>query len=88
MAKVRKAGLDIVVKVADAEGNTQARFLISAGSLWYFRRNAREPSRRYSWRQLVELIEAETAERRAARKPAGKSGAARPGAKTSSSKKS
>lgn len=87
MAKVRKAGLDIVVKVADAEG-TQARFLISAGSLWYFRRNAREPSRRYSWRQLVEMIEAESAERRAARKPAGKAAAARSGTKSSSGKKS
>lgn len=68
----RKAGLDIVVKVADAEGDTRGRFLISARSLYYFRRNAREPSRRYSWRQLIDMIEAETAQKKAARKGHGK----------------
>ena len=42
----RKAGLDIVVKVTDSEDNLRGRFLISAGSLYYFRKNAKEPSRR------------------------------------------
>jgi hypothetical protein len=53
----RKAGLDIVVKVTDSEENLRGRFLISAGSLYYFRKNAKEPSRRFSWRQLIEMIE-------------------------------
>ena len=57
----RKAGLDIVVKVTDSEDNLRGRFLISAGSLYYFRKNAKEPSRRYSWRQLIEMIEDQTA---------------------------
>jgi hypothetical protein len=57
----RKAGLDIVVKVTDSEDNLRGRFLISAGSLYYFRKNAKEPSRRYSWRQLIEMIEEQTA---------------------------
>jgi hypothetical protein len=78
----RRAGLDIVVKVADAEGDTRGRFLISARSLYYFRRNAREPARRYSWRQLIDMIEAETAQKKATRK-----GREKPGAKRGSSKK-
>jgi hypothetical protein len=73
MAKTqRKAGLDIVVKVTDSEENLRGRFLISAGSLYYFRKNAREPSRRYSWRQLIEMIEGHEASRPAAKKPAAK----------------
>lgn len=69
MAKTpRKAGLDIVVKVTDSEDNLRGRFLISAGSLYYFRKNAREPSRRYSWRQLIELIEEHEASRGGSRK--------------------
>lgn len=62
MAKVnRKAGLDIVVKVTDAEDKLRGRFLISANSLYYFRKNAKEPVKRYSWRQLIEMIETEMA---------------------------
>lgn len=68
----RKAGLDIFVKVTDAEDNLRGRFLISAGSLYYFRKNAKEPSRRYSWRQLIEMIEEQTAARPAVKKPAAK----------------
>jgi hypothetical protein len=69
MAKTqRKAGLDIVVKVTDSEDNLRGRFLISAGSLYYFRKNAREPSRRYSWRQLIEMIEGQEAARKTAPK--------------------
>lgn len=68
----RKAGLDIVVKVTDSEENLRGRFLISAGSLYYFRKNAREPSRRYSWRQLIEMIEEHEAARGPAKKPAAK----------------
>lgn len=62
MAKVhRKAGLDIVVKVTDAEDQLRGRFLISANSLYYFRKNAKEPVKRYSWRQLIEMIEGQLA---------------------------
>ena len=57
----KKAGLDIVVKVTDAEDHLRGRFLISANSLYYFRRNAKEPVKRYSWRQLIEMIEAQMA---------------------------
>lgn len=64
----RKAGLDIVVKVTDGEDNLRGRFLISAGSLYYFRKSAKEPSRRYSWRQLIEMIEEQSAAKTAARK--------------------
>ena len=78
MAKTsRKAGLDIVVKVTDGEDNLRGRFLISAGSLYYFRKNAREPSRRYSWRQLIEMIEDQEAARQAAKKSAKKGPARR-----------
>lgn len=78
MAKTpRKAGLDIVVKVTDSEENLRGRFLISAGSLYYFRKNAREPSRRYSWRQLIELIEEHEAGRGSARKAPAKRAASR-----------
>ena len=78
MAKTsRKAGLDIVVKVTDGEDNLRGRFLISAGSLYYFRKNAREPSRRYSWRQLIEMIEDQEITRQAAKKSAKKSPARR-----------
>jgi hypothetical protein len=73
----RKAGLDIVVKVTDAEENLRGRFLISAGSLYYFRKNAKEPSRRYSWRQLIELIEDQDAAKVAAKKPAAKTPSSR-----------
>ena len=73
MAKTqRKAGLDIVVKVTDSEDNLRGRFLISAGSLYYFRKNAREPSRRYSWRQLIEMIEEHEAARGSGKKAAAK----------------
>lgn len=73
MAKTqRKAGLDIVVKVTDSEDNLRGRFLISAGSLYYFRKNAREPSRRYSWRQLIEMIEEQEAARGATKKAAAR----------------
>jgi hypothetical protein len=65
----RKAGLDIVVKVTDSDENLRGRFLISAGSLYYFRKNAKEPSRRYSWRQLIEMIEDQPSSK-AAKKPA------------------
>ena len=68
----RKAGLDIVVKVTDSDDNLRGRFLISAGSLYYFRKNAREPSRRYSWRQLIEMIEDQSAAKGTAAKPAAK----------------
>lgn len=78
----RKAGLDIVVKVTDSDDNLRGRFLISAGSLYYFRKNAREPSRRYSWRQLIEMIE----DQPTAKGPAAKS-AAKPAAKTPSNRK-
>lgn len=80
MAKTpRKAGLDIVVKVTDSEDNLRGRFLISAGSLYYFRKNAREPSRRYSWRQLIELIEEHEASRGNARKaPARRTASRKP----------
>lgn len=61
----RKAGLDIVVKVTDGEDNLRGRFLISAGSLYYFRKSAKEPSRRYSWRQLIEMIEEQSAAKKA-----------------------
>jgi hypothetical protein len=77
----RKAGLDIVVKVTDNEDKLRGRFLISAGSLYYFRKNAKEPSRRYSWRQLIELIEEQTERKSAARK------AAAGGARTPSARK-
>ncbi|MFU8895856.1 MAG: hypothetical protein ACNA8J_05665 [Gammaproteobacteria bacterium] len=71
MAKTpRKAGLDIVVKVTDNEDNLRGRFLISAGSLYYFRKNAKEPSRRYSWRQLIEMIEEQSARKTPAKKKA------------------
>ena len=71
MAKTsRKAGLDIVVKVTDNEDNLRGRFLISAGSLYYFRKNAKEPSRRYSWRQLIEMIEEQSASKTPAKKKA------------------
>jgi hypothetical protein len=71
MAKTsRKAGLDIVVKVTDSEDNLRGRFLISAGSLYYFRKNAKEPSRRYSWRQLIEMIDEQSAAKGAAKKAA------------------
>lgn len=76
----RKAGLDIVVKVTDSDDNLRGRFLISAGSLYYFRKNAKEPSRRYSWRQLIEMIDEQSAGN-AARK------AAKAAPKTSSSRK-
>jgi hypothetical protein len=76
----RKAGLDIVVKVTDNEDKLRGRFLISAGSLYYFRKNAKEPSRRYSWRQLIELIEEQTERKSAARK-AGVGGARTPSAR-------
>ena len=73
MAKTqRKAGLDIVVKVTDSEDNLRGRFLISAGSLYYFRKNAREPSRRYSWRQLIEMIEEQEGARGTAKKAAAR----------------
>jgi hypothetical protein len=76
MAKTqRKAGLDIVVKVTDSDDNLRGRFLISAGSLYYFRKNAREPSRRYSWRQLIEMIEEQSAGKAAARKNSAKTAA-------------
>lgn len=78
MAKTtRKAGLDIVVKVTDGEDNLRGRFLISAGSLYYFRKNAREPSRRYSWRQLIEMVEDQEAARQASKKTAKKAPAKR-----------
>jgi hypothetical protein len=64
----RKAGLDIVVKVTDSDDNLRGRFLISAGSLYYFRKNAKEPSRRYSWRQLIEMIDEQSAAGGAAKK--------------------
>jgi hypothetical protein len=70
----RKAGLDIVVKVTDNEDNLRGRFLISAGSLYYFRKNTREPSQRYSWRQLIEMIEEHAAARGAVRKATPKPG--------------
>ncbi len=80
MAKpTRKAGLDIVVKVTDAEDKLRGRFLISANSLYYFRKNAREPAKRYSWRQLIEMIEGEMAAKAASGKRSRK--------KASSSKK-
>jgi hypothetical protein len=69
----RKAGLDIVVKVTDSEDNLRGRFLISAGSLYYFRKNAKEPSRRFSWRQLIEMIDEQSppkAAKKAASAPA------------------
>lgn len=73
MAKTqRKAGLDIVVKVTDNEDNLRGRFLISAGSLYYFRKNAKEPSRRYSWRQLIEMIEDQSAAKGTAKKAPAK----------------
>jgi hypothetical protein len=73
MAKTsRKAGLDIVVKVTDSDDNLRGRFLISAGSLYYFRKNAKDPARRYSWRQLIEMIEEQSETRRAAKKPPAK----------------
>jgi hypothetical protein len=76
MAKTqRKAGLDIVVKVTDNDDNLRGRFLISAGSLYYFRKNAREPSRRYSWRQLIEMIEEQSAGKAAARKNSARTAA-------------
>lgn len=79
MAKTpRKAGLDIVVKVTDSEDNLRGRFLISAGSLYYFRKNAKEPSRRYSWRQLIEMIEDQSAAKGAAGKSTTKSAARTP----------
>lgn len=68
----RKAGLDIVVKVTDNDDNLRGRFLISAGSLYYFRKNAKEPSRRYTWRQLIEMIEEQTAAKTSTRKAATK----------------
>jgi len=68
----RKAGLDIVVKVTDNDDNLRGRFLISAGSLYYFRKNAKEPSRRYSWRQLIEMIEEQPAGKRTAKKATAK----------------
>jgi hypothetical protein len=76
MAKTqRKAGLDIVVKVTDSDDNLRGRFLISAGSLYYFRKNAREPFRRYSWRQLIEMIEEQSAGKIAAKKTTAKNSA-------------
>lgn len=74
----RKAGLDIVVKVTDNEDNMRGRFLISAGSLYYFRKNAKEPSRRYSWRQLIEMIEEQAPSTRGAKKAPAKAAATKP----------
>jgi len=83
----RKAGLDIVVRVTDNDDNLRGRFLISAGSLYYFRKNAKEPSRRYSWRQLIEMIEEQPTGKRTARKVAAKPAAAKPaGAKPAGAK--
>jgi hypothetical protein len=78
MAKTqRKAGLDIVVKVTDNDDNLRGRFLISAGSLYYFRKNAREPSRRYSWRQLIEMIEEQSADKGGAKKAVARTSSSR-----------
>lgn len=85
MAKAhRKAGLDIVVKVTDTEDNLRGRFLISANSLYYFRKNAKEPVKRYSWRQLIEMIEGQIAAK-PARKTAQKK--ATPAARSTSGRK-
>jgi len=79
MAKTpRKAGLDIVVRVTDNDDNLRGRFLISAGSLYYFRKNAKAPSRRYSWRQLIEMIEEQPTRKRTTKKVAAKPAAAKP----------
>jgi hypothetical protein len=84
MAKAnRKAGLDIVVKVTDAEDNLRGRFLISANSLYYFRKTGREPVKRYTWRQLIEMIEGQIAAK--AQKKAAKK--ATPTARSTSGKK-
>ncbi|NGX15275.1 hypothetical protein [Wenzhouxiangella sp. XN24] len=83
----RKAGLDIVVRVTDNDDNLRGRFLISAGSLYYFRKNAKAPSRRYSWRQLIEMIEEQPTAKRTTRKVAAKPAAAKPaGAKPAGAK--
>ena len=63
MPKVqRKGGMAIGVSVRDANGHRQGYFEITSGNLYYFRKNAKQVTKKYTWRNLIKLIEADLRE--------------------------
>lgn len=62
MAKVqRKAGMRVDIRVNNPEGNKLGTFDITSGNLYYYRQNAKIVTKKYTWTNLMKLIEKDIA---------------------------
>jgi len=60
MAKVEsKSRVNINIEVISRDGLKKGTFNLSSGNFYYFRANAKTETKRYSYQQLLELIEAD-----------------------------
>lgn len=58
MAKVqRKAGMSVDIRVNNREGNRLGNFEITSGNLYYYRKSAKAVTKKYTWANLIRLIE-------------------------------
>ena len=53
----RKSKINIDIKVVGADGGAKGRLYLTSGNLYYYRPNAKNESGRYTYLQLIELIE-------------------------------
>lgn len=62
MAKVqRKAGMTVGVRVNNREGNRLGSFEMTSGNLYYYRKSAKAVTKKYTWSNLIKLIEKDIA---------------------------
>lgn len=58
MAKVEsKSRINIDIEVIGRDGLKKGSFSLSSGNFYYFRANAKTETRRYTYQQLLDLIE-------------------------------
>lgn len=60
MAKVqKKAGITAMVKVNKKDGGVLGHFELTSGNLYYYRKDAKVATAKYTWASLVKLLETE-----------------------------
>ena len=58
MAKVqKKTAMYTDIRVHDSSGHRRGSFEITSGNIYYYRKNAQKVTKKYTWHNLIKLIE-------------------------------
>jgi hypothetical protein len=63
MAKVEsKSIMDINIKVVGKDGKKKGQFIMTSGNIYYYKKNAKIVTAKYTYQQLIDLIESDIEE--------------------------